>query len=156
MRYPARTTSERSRALDLLRSGATVPDVVAATGVPDGTVRSWARWAGVEHARIRAARPSRPAEVLIAAVARVAAGERVMPVARELGIDDCTLRRACRRARVRVARPGRPRSARAEAAAALARAEDITVAEAARRLGVDADTVYAAKYRAHDARRAAA
>lgn len=58
MRPRERTTGERRRALDLLRNGATVPDVTRETGVPDGTVRRWAQWAGVTPPRMRERRPA--------------------------------------------------------------------------------------------------
>lgn len=60
MRPRERTNVERSRALDLLREGATVRDVMRALDLPDGTIRRWAQWAGVEPRRLRERRTVAP------------------------------------------------------------------------------------------------
>lgn len=104
------TTGERRRALDMLRDGATVPDVTRALGVPDGTVRKWAQRAGVA---LPVLRRDPSAEEFEAITRRVAAGERAAPVARDHGVSIHTVLRACRRAGVAVAPPGRPRSTEA-------------------------------------------
>lgn len=87
------------------------------------------------------------------AVARVAAGERALPVARDLGVSVGAVLRAARAAGVPTARAGNPGDGRSAQAVALARAEDITLAAAARRLGVPLSSAYGAKYRAMGARR---
>ena len=104
------TTGERRRALDLLREGATMPAVVAATGVPDGTIRKWAQRAGVA---LPVLRRDPSAEEFATITRRVAAGERAAPVARDHGVSIHTVLRACRRAGVAVAARGRPRSTEA-------------------------------------------
>jgi hypothetical protein len=56
----AYTTTDRSRVLAMLRGGALLPAVVAATGIHDNTVRAWARRAGVTIPTMRRKHPSQP------------------------------------------------------------------------------------------------
>jgi transposase-like protein len=137
------TTTDRRRALDVLRAGHSAPEASRATGVPDATVRKWAARAGVPipASTAKCGRPPYGRDMAAEAVRRVRAGERLAVVARSLGCDAGTVRSMCRTAGVASPSPGRPRARAAWEAARLVRERGITYAAAARETGAVAATV---------------
>lgn len=140
MSRPDRTTTERRRALDVIRAGGSVRDAMRETGVPDGTIRRWVRYAGLPMPRVITS-TAPPSETLAEAVRRVASGARVSPTARALGLSAETTRRACHAAGIAMPPPGRPYSAAATAAVHLVETTGATYAVAARLTGASTETV---------------
>ncbi len=73
----------------MLRGGSSVPEVSRALGLRDGTVRGWARWAGVEPRRLRAFR-------------RISADPRTIPAGLGCGHTRVARRALCGSCRIDV------------------------------------------------------